>query len=67
VRHRRYNAIVREVAAETGAALVDLEAEAESRADVGRLFVDDRIHFTGEGARWVAERVAARVADLAAR
>lgn len=65
--HRRYVAITREVAAETGAALIDLAAEAEAREDVGELFGADGIHFSEAGERWVAERVAQHVAAAARR
>lgn len=65
--HRAYNAIVREVTRETEAVLLDLEAEAEAMADVGKLFGSDGIHFSERGELWVADRLAEIVSSLNAR
>jgi lysophospholipase L1-like esterase len=56
--HRAYNDVVRKVAKETRSVLLDLEAEAEKRTDVGALFTGDGIHFTDAGNAWIGERVA---------
>lgn len=64
--HRRYNAIVREVAAETGAALVDLEAELGGLGyrEVAGLFSRDGIHLSAPGIAVVASRVADALAGI---
>jgi lysophospholipase L1-like esterase len=56
--HRAYNDVVRKVAKETGSVLLDLEAEAEKRSDLGTLFTGDGIHFTDAGKAWIGELVA---------
>jgi lysophospholipase L1-like esterase len=61
--HREYNAIVRDVARRTGAVLLDLEAEAEKRDDLAKIFIADGIHFTPEGNAWLGERVAKCIAE----
>jgi lysophospholipase L1-like esterase len=61
--HREYNAIVRDVAQRTGAILLDLEAEAEKRTDLDKIFITDGIHFTPEGNAWLGDRVAKCIAE----
>jgi lysophospholipase L1-like esterase len=56
--HREYNAITREVAAASGARLLDLEKECEDSPDLEKRFLKDGIHFSPEGRAWVAERIA---------
>jgi lysophospholipase L1-like esterase len=56
--HREYNAIVREVAAQTGAHLLDLEAELAVLRNPRSVFTEDGIHFTPDGYAVVAKRVA---------
>lgn len=57
--HQRYASIVREVAAETGAPLCDLEAAAAALPPEEReaLFKVDGIHFTPAGDEFVAEEL----------
>jgi len=61
--HRQYNGIVREVAAGTGAGLLDLEADFNRLPELEALFRHDGIHPQGEGLRLVAERIAGYVAE----
>ena len=57
--HRRYNEIVREVAADQGALLLDLEAEMNELEDIEDYFREDGIHFSKETGRlYVARRMA---------
>ena len=58
--HSEYNAIVREVAKDTGALLFDLEAElTDLEGDEVNIFSADGIHFTDPGGkRWVAGKLA---------
>jgi lysophospholipase L1-like esterase len=56
--HRAYNRDVREVAAESGAVLWDLERELEGRPDREELFLPDGIHFTEAGRLAVAKSFA---------
>ncbi len=56
--HRAYNAIVREVAAATGARLVDLERRVEELDELEPLFRRDGIHFTPAGRAWIGETLA---------
>ena len=61
-RHRRYNEVVRQVAALDGALLLDLEREFESGAATDEsdpLMTRDGIHFTSRGFDFVAERTGA--------
>jgi lysophospholipase L1-like esterase len=62
-RHRAYAQIVREVAEEEGAILLDLERSYQDRADLAELFLEDGVHFTERGYELVAEIVS----DLVAR
>jgi lysophospholipase L1-like esterase len=62
--HRAYNDVVREVARESGAELVDLEAELSSAPGRSALFQPDGIHFTEAGRAAVAEIVAERASRL---
>jgi lysophospholipase L1-like esterase len=55
--HRRYNRIVREVAAEKGAYLLDLEYELGRLGDSRRVFGEDGIHFTKFGVTLVGQIV----------
>ncbi len=55
--HKRYNEIVREVAKEHHAFLLDLEADFGSVENIQPLFLDDKIHFTSEGIKVVAHKV----------
>jgi len=65
VLHERYVALVRRVAAETGAPLVDAAADFASTADGGRsLMRQDGIHLTTAGIRRLADLVAQVVAPL---
>jgi len=59
--HTRYNDIVRAVAAETGAGLLDLDALVEQRKPQ-RLIAKDGIHLNPAGCRFTAHAVAATVA-----
>lgn len=61
--HKRYNAIVREVAAESKAFLLDLEAECDGSPDLARWFLRDGIHFSPEGRQWLGGRITAFVRD----
>lgn len=61
--HRQYNGIVREVAAERGAGLLDLEADLDRLPELEAIFERDGIHPNGAGLRLVAERIAAYVAE----
>jgi lysophospholipase L1-like esterase len=61
--HRRYNAIVREVAASQGAFLLDLEAEMNELPDIEAYFREDGIHFSKDTGRLY---VAGRIADFIA-
>jgi lysophospholipase L1-like esterase len=63
--HRAYAQIVREVAAASGAALLDLERALSEDARRERWFLEDGIHFTEEGRAAVAELCARRVSELA--
>jgi lysophospholipase L1-like esterase len=60
-RHTEYTDVVRAVARETGSLLLDLEREydAMSADELRRLFIADGIHFTVEGQKDVARRIAA--------
>jgi len=55
--HRRYNEAVREVAAETGALLLDFEREFESMASRDGIMIYDGIHFSSRGLDLLALRV----------
>lgn len=58
--HRRYAAIVRQVAREQGVMLCDLAAgidSLESQEARGACFRGDGIHYSGEGNAWVAQRL----------
>jgi lysophospholipase L1-like esterase len=57
--HHQYNDVVRQVAAEHGWHLLDLEAEVAALDDLSPIFQNDGIHFTRQGLKWVADRVAA--------
>jgi len=61
--HARYNDVVRKVARETGADLVDLAALVEARPPRS-VIARDGIHFGPAGCRFVARVVAARLAEL---
>ena len=61
--HRSYNSIVRDVARETGAELVDLEADWAYRPDLDKVFLGDGIHFTSWGNALIAREIADRVAQ----
>lgn len=65
--HREYNEVVRRIAAERDWRLIDLEAEAERLPDPRAYFLDDGIHFSPDGARWVARRVADAIAGARPR
>jgi lysophospholipase L1-like esterase len=58
--HRAYNQVVREVAREAGAALLDLERDwfELSPRRLSRMFTDDGIHFSDEGLQALARRIA---------
>lgn len=58
--HRAYNNVVRKVAADTGAPMLDLERDFfELRpVRVQKVFSSDGIHFTREGLRLVGRRIA---------
>jgi lysophospholipase L1-like esterase len=58
--HRMYNEVVREVARDTGAFLLDLEREFESldTSALKEIFTDDGIHFTESGLDRLGRRVA---------
>lgn len=58
--HRAYNQIAREVARETGAALLDLERDLFelSPRRLSRIFTDDGIHFSDDGIQFVSRRIA---------
>lgn len=55
--HKQYNQIVREVARDTGAHLLDLESEFSERSDLAQIFTSDGIHFQEEGLALVASRL----------
>lgn len=61
--HKRYNAIVREVAAASKAFLLDLEAECDASPDLPRWFLQDGIHFSPEGRQWLGSRITAFLRD----
>ena len=58
--HRSYNQVVRDVAKERGAALLDLERDLGelSPRRVSRMFSADGIHFSDSGLRQVSRRIA---------
>lgn len=64
--HAAYCRIVREVAAERGWPLLDLERQLADLAaeDLERIFTADGIHLTAAGLALFAERVAAAIAEL---
>jgi lysophospholipase L1-like esterase len=55
--HKRYNKIVRAVAKERGACLLDLETDFDALENVGSLFSEDKIHFTNDGIKVMAHKV----------
>lgn len=61
--HREYNDVVREVASERGALLLDLDRELGARVDRGELFLRDGVHLSEAGILAVAERFAAFVLE----
>jgi lysophospholipase L1-like esterase len=61
--HAQYNDVVREVARETGADLVDLAALVEAQPPRS-VIAWDGIHFSPAGCRFVARVVAAKLAEL---
>jgi lysophospholipase L1-like esterase len=61
--HREYNAIARDVAAKSGARLLDLETECDKSQDLESWFMKDGIHFSPVGRDWLAERIARFVRD----
>jgi lysophospholipase L1-like esterase len=63
--HREYNDVVREVASERGALLLDLERVLGARADRGSLFLRDGIHLSESGLLAVAELFANFVRERA--
>lgn len=58
-RHRAYVEMVRELITTANARLLDLEAEFADGDDLARIFREDGVHFTPEGATVVAERLCA--------
>ncbi len=66
--HRDYNRIVREVAADRGWPLLDLETRlaALTEDDLRRVFLDDGIHLTARGLALVAQELAAAIASRCA-
>jgi len=65
-RHRQYNAIVRQLAAEEGWAVLDLEARIEALDPLDEIFTADGIHLTATGNAVVAVEVAGAVVELLA-
>jgi len=63
--HRRYNQIEREVVAETGSYILDLERDFDSRDDLSTIFMLDGIHFTPAGLALVAQRVSDLLGQVA--
>jgi len=63
--HDAYNDIVRKVAAETGAPMLDL-AGIVAREAPPDLFIRDGVHFTQDGLGWIAQRIYDKVAEMAA-
>jgi lysophospholipase L1-like esterase len=61
--HRAYNAIVREVAASSGAILLDLEAECDAAPELPSWFLKDGVHFSPAGREWIAGRIATLVRE----
>ncbi len=61
--HRRYNDVVREVAAATGAPLLDLAARVEALPEIAPLFRRDGIHFTPAGMAWLGETIGSFVEE----
>jgi len=61
--HREYATIVREVAGQDGALLLDLEAECDAAPELSRWFQKDGIHFSPAGRQWLGERIAAFVKE----
>lgn len=61
--HARYNDVVRAVAAETGAALLDLDQLVEARKPQ-RLLAKDGIHLNPQGCRFTAQAVARKILEL---
>ena len=55
--HRHYNQIVRDLARETGAYVLDLESELAELENPHTVFLDDGIHFQREGLFLVARRL----------
>ena len=55
--HRQYNQIVRDLARETGAYVLDLESEFSDLKDLTQVFKSDGIHFVEEGLALVARRL----------
>ncbi len=61
--HREYNAIVRDVAAKSGARLLDLDTECAASPDLKAWFMPDGIHFSPTGREWLGDRIARFVRD----
>ena len=55
--HRRYNQILREVAAKNSWLVLDLEREFETGGDLSKIFLEDGIHLTGAGLAVIAARI----------
>jgi lysophospholipase L1-like esterase len=56
--HRQYNQVVREVAELRGWYLADLAAAAAELSEPSEVFMQDGVHFTEPGVRWVASLLA---------
>jgi lysophospholipase L1-like esterase len=54
---------VREVAAKSGARLLDLEKECEASPNLRTWFMPDGIHFSPAGRDWLGDRIARFVRD----
>ncbi len=54
----RFNEVIRNVAAEEGVMLIDLELEIAKLDRPAGLFYDDWIHFNDNGSRWASEIIA---------
>ena len=57
--HRQYNQIVRDLARQTGAYVLDLESDFSGLKDLTQVFKSDGIHFVEEGLALVARRLTA--------
>ncbi len=54
--HKKYNSIVRQVAKDRGALVIDLESKLDE-LDKRSLFLDDHIHLSQQGRAFAAQQI----------